>query len=227
MISLKRATEVNNGKLAWHGDEKQAEKLRLLARIGVLASFGFRSLKRLKQYSRATLEYGFNHFVSKTPGYWLRKFYATKLLRYKIEKDVALHMGLFVTGRNITIGERTVVNRNVYLDGRGQVEIGSDCNISPHVYILTASHDVQCPNFTPFLKPTEIGDYAWIGARATILPGVTVGEGAVVGAGSVVTKDVQPHTIVAGNPARMIGTRNKDLKYQQTYFPLFDTDIST
>lgn len=53
-------------------------------------------------------------------------------------------------------------------------------------------------------KPVHIGKRAWIGAGATILPGVTIGDNAVVGAGSVVTKDVEPDTIVAGNPARLI-----------------------
>jgi acetyltransferase-like isoleucine patch superfamily enzyme len=68
-------------------------------------------------------------------------------------------------------------------------------------------------------------DHAWIGARAIILPGVTVGEGAVVSAGSVVSRDVPPYTIVAGNPAEVIGQRTRDLRYRTRYFPFFDTDI--
>lgn len=64
-----------------------------------------------------------------------------------------------------------------------------------------------------------IGSRAWIGYRAIILPGIKIGEGAVVGAGAVVTKDVLPFTIVAGNSARKIGERNRELKYQTRYNP--------
>ncbi len=75
------------------------------------------------------------------------------------------------------------------------------------------------------MRPVVIGDHVWIGARALICPGVTIGEGAVVGAGAVVTRDVAPYAIVAGNPARVIGQRTRDLHYRTRYFPLFDTDI--
>ncbi len=64
-----------------------------------------------------------------------------------------------------------------------------------------------------------IGDRVWIGYGALILPGVKLGEGAVVGAGAVVTKDVEPFTIVAGNPARKIGERTKELRYRLNYDP--------
>ena len=66
-----------------------------------------------------------------------------------------------------------------------------------------------------------IGNRVWIGYRAMILPGVTIGEGAVVGAGAVVTKDVESFSIVAGNPARRIGERNQDLNYRLKYDPRF------
>ena len=59
-----------------------------------------------------------------------------------------------------------------------------------------------------------ISDYAWLSSRTTILPGVTIGEGAVVAAGAVVTKDVADHAIVAGVPARVIGTRTANLEYR-------------
>ena len=64
-----------------------------------------------------------------------------------------------------------------------------------------------------------IGDRVWIGYRAIVLPGVTIGEGAVVGAGAVVTRDVSPYTIVAGNPAKVIGERTKELTYECNYRP--------
>jgi maltose O-acetyltransferase len=64
-----------------------------------------------------------------------------------------------------------------------------------------------------------VGDRAWIGYRAIVLPGVSIGEGAVVGAGAVVSRDVPPFTIVAGNPARPIGERSRVLTYQLEYRP--------
>jgi maltose O-acetyltransferase len=64
-----------------------------------------------------------------------------------------------------------------------------------------------------------IGDHAWIGYRALVLPGVTIGEGGVVAAGAVVTKDVPPYAIVAGNPARVVGQRTRDLTYELDYRP--------
>jgi acetyltransferase-like isoleucine patch superfamily enzyme len=64
-----------------------------------------------------------------------------------------------------------------------------------------------------------IGSRAWIGYRAIILPGVTIGEGAVVAAGAVVSRDVPPYTVVAGNPARAIGDRPRDLTYRLEFRP--------
>jgi maltose O-acetyltransferase len=69
-------------------------------------------------------------------------------------------------------------------------------------------------------------DYAWIGVRAIVLPGVTLHEGCVVGAGSVVTKDFERYSIVAGVPAKKIGERNPDLQYDLEYRPLFNTDVA-
>ncbi len=67
-----------------------------------------------------------------------------------------------------------------------------------------------------------IGDRVWIAYRAVILPGVTIGEGAVVAAGAVVSRDVAPYTIVAGNPAQPVGTRSRDLDYRLDYSPWLD-----
>lgn len=62
----------------------------------------------------------------------------------------------------------------------------------------------------------------WIASRVTILPGVTIGEGAVVAAGAIVTKDVEPYSIVAGVPAKRIGERNKNLEYTLNHMPFFE-----
>ncbi|MDZ7588216.1 MAG: CatB-related O-acetyltransferase [Parasphingorhabdus sp.] len=106
------------------------------------------------------------------------------------------------------------------------LKIGSFCSIAGDVIImLSGEHDLSAPSTYPFVDffddPTlaradkskgtvTIGNDVWIGRRATVLSGVTIGDGAVIGAGSVVTKDVAPYAIVAGNPAKFIRKRFDD-----------------
>jgi maltose O-acetyltransferase len=131
-------------------------------------------------------------------------------------------MKVFIDGKNINIGDNTVINRSCYLDCRGTLVIGDNVSISPHVHIITVSHDMDSPFFENVFTKVEIQDYVWIGSRAIILQGVKIGKGAVVGAGSVVTKNVEPFTFVAGVPAVKIKERNRKLEYNPMWFPLFD-----
>ncbi len=119
------------------------------------------------------------------------------------------------------IGEFTTINRSVTLDGRGGLKIGSRVSVSEGVKILTASHEVNSESFNLILKSVVIDDYVWIGANAIILPGVFVGYGAVVGSGSVVVKNVEPLTVVCGNPAKVVSIREGNLNYDPTWKPLF------
>ncbi|WP_416233611.1 acyltransferase [Cronbergia sp. UHCC 0137] len=126
----------------------------------------------------------------------------------------------FLNGRKIYLGDRNVINFGCLLDGRHyKIQTGSDVSIGPEASILTLGHDPQSPDFDDRGGDVIIGDRAWIAYRAIILPGVTIGEGAVVGAGSVVSRSVDPYSIVAGNPARAIGERSPNLSYQLNYFP--------
>lgn len=93
------------------------------------------------------------------------------------------------------------------------LQIGNCVDIAQDVRIWTLQHDYNSPSYEAKGKPVHINDYAWIASGATILPGITIGEGAVVATGSVVTKNVESYTIVAGVPARPIGTRSKNLNY--------------
>ena len=95
----------------------------------------------------------------------------------------------------------------VWLYAMAPIEIGNDVCISESVTILTGTHDVTSVNFDLVTKPIKICDKVWIATGAMILPGVTIGEGAVVAAGAVVTKDVEPWTVVGGNPAKFIKKR--------------------
>ncbi|KRL97338.1 hypothetical protein FD28_GL001768 [Levilactobacillus hammesii DSM 16381] len=85
----------------------------------------------------------------------------------------------------------------------GGITIEDNVQIGPNVTLLTANHDIKQMNILN-TKPIHIKQGAWIGARAIILPGITIGEHAIVGAGSVVTKSVANFDVVAGNPAKVI-----------------------
>lgn len=166
--------------------------------------------------------------VAKLPSYRLRRWYLRRVLGYAIDPTSAIHSGCFVTGFRLTVGAHSVINRNCCLDARGGLTIGRNVSISPDCYLVSASHDPHSPTFAGASKPTAvtIEDYAWLGVRALILPGVTIGRGAIVGAGAVVSRDVEPLAIVAGNPARVIGKRQVDPIYSLQWQPWFDTDIS-
>lgn len=165
------------------------------------------------------------YFIAHLPSFRLRHWYYRRIMKFPIGRDSSMHMGLFVTGLNIAIGDNVVVNRRVYLDGRIGIRIGNNISISPEVYILSMEHDPNDPKFGTRGGIVTIDDHVWIGARAMILPGVHVGEGAVIAAGAVVTKDVEPYKIVAGVPARSIGDRSRHIDYRCVYFPWFDSDI--
>jgi len=122
----------------------------------------------------------------------------------------------------ISIGKHTVISRQCCLDGRGGLRIGDNVSISPGVWLLTDEHDMNDPTFGESFAPIEIDDYAWLGSRALVLPGVKIGRGAVVAAGAVVTKDVAPLQIVGGVPAKPLGTRSSDLSYVLNFRPAFE-----
>ncbi len=132
----------------------------------------------------------------------------------RISPNALVYHGWWIVAPwRLTIGRSSVVGDHAILDARAGLTIGENVNISTKAAIWTGQHDYQSPDFAYVEAPVRICDYAWLSFRATILPGVTVGEGAVVAACAVVTKDVEPFTIVAGVPARVIGTRNRDLRY--------------
>jgi len=105
----------------------------------------------------------------------------------------------------------------VLLDGRTGLHVGDNVSISEQVIVFTLDHDPASPDFEERGAPVYIGDRTFVGARAVVLPGVTLGEGAVIGAGAVVTRDVAPFTIVGGVPARPIGQRPQNLVYTLNY----------
>lgn len=168
----------------------------------------------------AVLAYLYNAIIGHCPSRRLRAAWLQILMRtYATSANVQLHCR-FLHTRGVSIGERSVINFGCLLDGRRYpIVIGADVSIGPEAAILTLGHDPRSPAFADRGGPVSIGDHAWIGFRAIVLPGVSIGEGAVVGAGAVVSRDVPPFTIVAGNPARPIGSRPRPLAYKLSYNP--------
>ena len=147
------------------------------------------------------------------PSHIIRKI-IFKLAGIKIGRRSTLHIGArFYQPKNISIGQGTIIGDHATLDGRAQLTIGNHVDIASEVMILNAEHDLSSPNFSSIEEPVEIKDFCFIGPRAIILPGVTIGRGAA--AGAVVTKDVPELSIVGGVPAREITKRDsKNLNYR-------------
>jgi maltose O-acetyltransferase len=120
-------------------------------------------------------------------------------------------------GRHLTIGEFCSIGK-IYVQAFDHVTISDYVVINDGVTLITGSHDPDSADYRFLSSSIVVEDYAWIAMNATVLPGVTIGKGAIVGAGSVVTKNVGPYEIVAGNPARKIRDRSQIVF---TYIPSY------
>jgi acetyltransferase-like isoleucine patch superfamily enzyme len=178
------------------------------------------------------LNYVTNHVVSHVPSFGFRRFWYRRILGIGLGDHAGVHLGCFLWayGPNqirrdgVRIGAYSRINRDCCLDLRGGLDIGENVSVSPEVMILTAAHAVADPEFRVENKRVVIEDHVWIGTRATILPGVTLGRGCVVAAAAVVTRDVPELAIVAGVPARPVGVRPEDAAHYvlDGNFPLFE-----
>lgn len=110
---------------------------------------------------------------------------------------------------NLVMGEHSCLSHQVDCYCVDKVYLGPRVTVSQYSYLCTASHDYNRRDMPLVAAPIRIEADAWVTADVFIGPGVTVGEGAVVGARSTVLRDVEPWTVVAGNPLRVIGQRDK------------------
>jgi len=171
-----------------------------------------------------------NHVINHIPSYAVRRGWYRHVMGVDMGTGSAVQLGCHLwsygprSNRRLKtrIGERTIVNRGCWLDVRSGLRIGDDVSISPEVVLLTTQHDVNDSGFALQGRAVVIEDHVWIGMRAMVLPGVTIGRGAVVAAGAVVTADVSPLDIVAGVPARPVGRRALDPHYRLQRPPLFE-----
>ncbi len=184
----------------------------------------------MKRFLPALISYLTNHVICALPSYSLRHAWYHGVLGWQIGPGAAILMGQFVqmgglrsSRKRVLIGKGAVINRGCFLYTTGGLVIGDHVSISPGVWLITGSHDINAPQFPDFYQPIVIDRYVWIGVRATILGGVRVGEGAVVMAGAVVTRDVPPYAVVGGVPARVIRSRElREPAYSLDFHPLFE-----
>jgi maltose O-acetyltransferase len=112
-------------------------------------------------------------------------------------------------GVNIHAGSGLYMNFDCVVLDCGRIDIGDDVLIGPGVHIYAATHPIdpdQRAAGPELTRPVRIGSRVWLGGRVVVMPGVTIGEGTTVGAGSVVTRDLPPFVVAAGNPCRVIRT---------------------
>ncbi|NCD40818.1 MAG: acyltransferase [Bacteroidia bacterium] len=152
--------------------------------------------------------------LTHTRFYWkvkrrLRRWYLSCVLD-RIGENCSFADGVIITDPEYTsIGSRVIINEGVILltfNPEATITIGDDVTISYGVNIITGGLDISdgVDHRKHTTKSVVIEDNVWIGAKSIVLSGITVGKGSVIGAGSVVTRDVPPHTLVCGVPARSV-----------------------
>lgn len=128
-------------------------------------------------------------------------------LGFNINSTSRIVSSIKISGNcEISIGENSFIGHDVCFYGNGKFILGDNVDIAPQVKLLTGSHKIdQLPvraAGTGYNSYIKIGSGTWIGAGAIVLPGITIGEGSIIAAGSVVTTDIEPFSLYAGNPAK-------------------------
>ena len=168
---------------------------------------------RIQRYFAAI--FLFNFLYNVIPFFRLKKIFLLAA-GIKVGSHSYIHTPVkFFSFKNLFVGNNTTVNPNCYLDARRTIRIGNNVNIAHNTRIYTLGHDVDSPDLALVGAPVEIGDDVFIFSNVLIMPGVKIGKGAVVFAGSVVVKNVEPYSIVGGNPAKFIKER-KHTEFSKT-----------
>lgn len=130
----------------------------------------------------------------------------SELFGYRVPESLRVFPPFYTDfGRNITVGRDVFINACSHFQDHGGVTIGDGCQIGHNVVFATLNHGLSPEDRqNTYPAPIVLGRNVWVGSNATILQGVTVGDNAVIAAGAVVTKDVEPATVVGGVPAKVI-----------------------
>lgn len=152
--------------------------------------------------------------VGHIPSHTLRKF-LYRLAGMQLGQRSYIYSGAEIRNpKGIRIGNDVIVGHNAILDGRCGLTIEDNVNLSTGVWIWTMQHDHNCPDFSAVGGPVVVETNAWLSARTIVLPNLRIGQGCVVAAGAVVTKSTDEYHLYGGIPAKVIGVRNRDLKYR-------------
>lgn len=130
----------------------------------------------------------------------------SKIIGKPVDESFALFPPFYTDfGKNITVGKGVFFNSGCRLQDQGGITIGDGTLLGHHVVLATLNHEMDPAHRKDmYPAPITIGKHVWIGANATVCPGVTIGDGAVIAAGAVVTRDVAANTVVGGVPAKCI-----------------------
>lgn len=167
---------------------------------------------RIRAAAAGTIRYSTSHLIANVPSQTIRLAWYRHVLGWYVAPSVSILMGQRVqmagirtTGRRVSIDRGTVINQGCYISTIGGLVIGQNVTIAEGVWLITGARGANDPVFRGRHRPIVIDDNAWIGVRATILGGVTIGSGAVVLPGAVVTSDVPDGAVVGGVPAQVTG----------------------
>ena len=159
--------------------------------------------------------------VGNVPSHSIRNFFYRRC-GVKLASTSSIHWkARFFAPEGLRIGHHCTIGNDAFFDAREGITLGDCVNIAAEVRIYTREHDIDSPDFAEIGGPVAIEDYAYIGSRVTVLPGVRIGRGAVVASGAVVARDVPPFTLVGGVPAKVIRERSHDLRYKLGYAKRF------
>ena len=218
-VSLYKRREARNTELA---NKSVKENVASAIPTGPQTHYHFNFRNKL-----AALVQGYCRYmdieIGKIPSHCIRKFFYRYVFHVQADKTSVIYYGAEIRcHRKLSIGKGTIIGDKAILDARNGLTIGKNVTLSTNVSIYTEQHDHRDPDFlcisTTGVKPCSvtIDDYVWLGPNVIVLPGVHIGKGAVIGAGAVVTKDILPYTVNVGIPAKTVGERPKDLRYDRS-----------
>lgn len=198
--------------------EKKYPKKSINDKSSIAYTTKHKSLKNKIAFVYGSFVSYYLYRLSLTASHHVRNYVYRHVCNMQLGEKAVIYYGAEVRAPyKIKIGEGSIIGDNSILDGRNGIVIRDNVCFASNVRIWTEQHDHRDPWFrceTQKHDSVIIDNHAWIGSHTVILHSVHIGEGAVVAAGAVVTHDVPPYTIVAGIPAKKIGERNRDLRYE-------------
>jgi acetyltransferase-like isoleucine patch superfamily enzyme len=163
---------------------------------------------------RRSWEQAYNILINKIPSHNVRLAWL-RLGGARIGKGSSVWRNTEVLGiEGLRIGQDSCIGWHCQLDARAGLCIGNNVTVASHTLMIADGHDLNAPEFWAVGARIEVGDYAWITTRCILLAGANIGEGAVVAANTVVSTRVEPYTVVAGQGAKVVGTRTERLTYK-------------